>query len=147
MRLLALTSMVLVAGCTEAVPCSTCPPVDGVYSVSWADGGTAEMRADGGSCSAPSPRPASWTLTQRGANVTTVIESINLGGTLYDTYDLALTGTSSGISYRVRALVIPEGTSVDGGIRLQGTFTTRVLPENGDTCEVSDTFTAQRVSR
>ncbi|HEY1087596.1 MAG TPA: hypothetical protein VGE37_07875, partial [Archangium sp.] len=76
MRLLVLTSMVLVAGCTEAVPCSTCPPVEGVYAVSWADGGMTELQPDGGSCSAPSPRPAEWTLTQRGSNVTTVIADV-----------------------------------------------------------------------
>jgi len=95
------------------------------------------------------PRPATWTLAQTGSLITTVVAGTNLGGTLYDSYDLVLSGAGSGGSptYRLRTLVIPEGTSTDAGIRLQGTFTTRSLPVTGNPCEVNEAFTAQRSSR
>lgn len=146
MRLTPLLSLFVFAGCSDAVPCSTCPPVEGVYAVSWSalDAGTP---GDGGSCPLMGPRVASWTFTQKGAQVNTTIESVSLGGTLYDSYDLALSGSESTLSYRLRATVIPEGTSMDAGVRLQGTFTTRTLPVTGDPCEVNESFTAQRTSR
>ncbi len=93
------------------------------------------------------PRVSSWTLAQRSSQVTTKIGNVNLGGTLYDSYDMVLSGSESSLSYRLRALAIPEGTSVDAGVRLQGTFTTRTLPATGDPCEVNESFTAQRTSR
>lgn len=145
MRLLVTTICVLgLIGCGDALPCRSCPPVDGVYDVSWADAGTTE---DGGTCGVRPPRVATWTLAQRETNVSTTIDGVTLAGTLYDTYALTLSGTSAAVSYRLRATVIPTGTSADGGIRLQGTFTTTSTPEQGGLCEVSDAFTAQRVSR
>ena len=136
-----------VSGCTPAAPCSTCPSVSGTYAVNWsADGGGSQQLLDGGvvAC-AGGPRPATWTFVTRGSNVTTVIGDTTIGGTLYDTYDLLMTGPGpGGASYRLRALVIPEGTSTDAGIRLQGKFTTRTVPSSGDPCESNDAFTALR---
>ncbi|MDP2272068.1 MAG: hypothetical protein Q8N23_07325 [Archangium sp.] len=147
MRLTALFTLVVLASCgPNAAPCTTCPPVDGVYAVTW--GGDAGVLAvDGGTCSTPGSRVSTWTLGQSGTRVTTTIEDVNLGGTIYDTYDLVLSGSSSALSYRLRSVVIPEGTSMDAGIRLQGTFTTRTLPTSGEPCEVDESFTAQRTSR
>jgi len=86
-------------------------------------------------------------LAQRGTQVTTTIAGVNLGGTLYDTSDLVLSGSEGSLSYRLRALTIPEGPSTDAGVRLQGTFTTRTLQTTGEPCAVDETFTAQRTSR
>jgi hypothetical protein len=148
MRLTPLSILVVLAGCSDALPCSTCPPLDGVYAVSWAANDGGQPIADGGSCPVEGPRAPTWTLSQRGSQVTTSIEGVNLGGTLYDSYDLVLSGSEGGLSYRVRALVVPEGTSADAGVRLQnGTFTTRTLPVSGDPCEVNESFSAQRTSR
>lgn len=134
----------LVSACSDAQPCRSCPPIDGVYAVSWADAGTS---ADAGSCPQSGPRVPSWTLAQRQTTVTATIAGVNLGGTLYDTYDLVLSGSEGALTYRLRALTIPEGPSTDAGVRLQGTFTTRTLPASGEPCEVDETFTAQRTSR
>jgi hypothetical protein len=134
----ALVVLLAMAACTDAQPCHNCPPVDGVYSVTWGDAGVAST--------CPGPKPPSWTITGE-TQLITQVNDITLGGTLYDTYDLLMTGTKVGLSYRMRSLVIPEGTTADAGIRMTGTFTTRTVPTEGDPCEANETFTAQRTSR
>lgn len=141
---LTLFSMLLLAGCTDAQPCSSCPAVDGVYAVTWGDL-DAGTRGDGGACPVSGPQVATWTLAQQQSQVTTTIANVNMGGTLYDSFNLALSGSDTGLSYRLRALAIPSGTSADGGMRLEGTFSTRSL--TADPCEVTEAFTAQRTSR
>ena len=136
--------MVLGVACSDAAPCRDCPAIDGLYAVSWPDGGAA---SDAGACPSSGPRVPGWTLAQQGSRVTSTIGGVNLGGTIYDTYDLLLSGSEGTLSYSVRAIVIPTGTSTDGGVDLRGTFTSRNLPSSGDPCEVSETFTAQRTSR
>jgi len=135
------------SGCTPAAPGSNCPPGSGTCAVSWStDGGGAQQLLDGGvvAC-AGGPRPAMWTFVHKESNVTSVIDGTPIGGTFYDTYDLLMSGSGpGGASFRLRALVIPEGTSTDAGIRLQGTFTTRTVPSSGDPCESNDAFTALR---
>jgi hypothetical protein len=142
---LTLFSILILAGCTDTVPCSSCPAIDGVYAVTWGDS-VAGARADGGACLVNGPRVTEWTLEQRTSQVTTTIANVNMGGTLYDTYDMVLTGSESALSYRLRALTIPSGSGADAGVRLQGNFITRTLVAE-DPCEVSDAFTAERVSR
>lgn len=145
MRLRLLVTLgVVVTGCTDAVPCHSCPPVDGVYAVDWGDGGSS---MDAGRCPVTGPRVPTWTLLQRDTQITATIAGVNLGGTLYDSYDLVLSGAEGTLNYRMHALTIPEGTSTDGGIKLRGTFTTRTVPATGDPCEVNEAFTAQRTSR
>lgn len=145
MRLTPHLFLLVLVGCSDALPCRTCPPVDGVYAVSWADAGPSNT--DGGMCPVVGPRDQTWTFVQKDTQVTSTISGVNLGGTLYDTYDLVLSGSDGNLSYRLRSLVIPEGASMDGGIRLQGTFNTRTLPASGEPCEVNESFTAQRTSR
>lgn len=146
MRRFVLLVITALAGfaCGDALPCRACPPVDGVYAVKWADAGTASL--DGG-CSVGVPRVDAWTFTQRDTNVTTTIADVAMGGTLLDSYDLVLSGSSAGVTYRLRALAIPSGTSADAGMKLQGSLVTRLLEQSGDLCEASEAFTAQRVSR
>ena len=144
MRLTVLVTMgVAVSACSDAAPCRTCAPIDGVYAVDWGDAG---ISTDAGRCPVAGPRVPTWTLNQRDTQITTTIQSVNLGGTLYDTYDLVLSGSDGALSYRLRALTIPEGARTDAGVKLRGTFTTRTLPASGDPCEVNDAFTAQRTS-
>ncbi len=138
MRLPVLTVCLAFTACSSALPCTSCPPVDGTYAVSWVDGGNEGC---------PGPRVPTWKLTEKAPQVTTTLNDIPLGGTLYDSYDLLLTGGEVGLTYRLRALVIPEGTSTDAGVRLQGTLTSRVTPSGGEACESVETFTAQRTSR
>lgn len=138
-----LLSVVALLGCANAVPCSNCPPVDGVYSVAWPDAGPVVT----GGCIAEGPRPATWTFVQKESTVTTTIAGVAVGGTYFDSYDMALSGAQSGVNYRLRALAIPTG-EVDAGIELRGSLTTRLIDETtGDLCEVTDSYTAQRISR
>lgn len=104
---------------------------------------------DGGvNMSCPGPRLPSWTLSQRDTQITTTIAGIPLGGTLYDSYDLLLTGGQTGLTYRLKALAIPEGGTADAGMRLVGSFLTRTTPvDGGEACESNEGFTAQRTSR
>lgn len=133
--LLGLGLAALLAACSDAVPCQRCPNVEGTYAMTWSDGGVSDLP-----CALPGPRPATLTLAQSGSRVTTALGDVPLGGTLYDTYDLPLTGRDATESYALRALVIPTGTSVDGGIRLQGTLTTRRVDDQGADCETRDDF-------
>ena len=147
MRQTLLVLVLTLAACSDAVPCRTCPPIDGVYAVDWGDAGVVATM-DAGGCPAAGPRVPSWTFVQTDSRVTTTIAGANLGGTLYDSYDLVMSGSAdSTLSYDLHALTIPEGTGADAGIKLQGTFTTRTLPSSGTPCEVSEAFTAQRTSR
>lgn len=98
--------------------------------------------------SCPGPRLPSWTLNQRDTQITTTIAGVALGGTLYDSYDLLLTGGQTGLNYRLKAIAIPEGGTADAGVRLVGTFQTRTTSnDGGDTCESNEGFTAQRTAR
>lgn len=140
LMLSALVLVVMAAACGSNTPCRTCPAIDGTYSVRWdADGGV--------NMSCPGPRVPAWTFVQRDTQITTTVAGVPLGGTLFDSYDLLLTGTQTGLTYRLKALAIPEGTTDDAGVRLQGTFTTRTLADGGDFCESNEGFTAQRTSR
>ncbi len=139
-----MTTLVVLVGCSEAQPCSSCPPVDGTYAVTWVDGGGVTTN----DCTLEGPRPPSWTLVQRGANVTTAIEQVAIGGTYFDSYDMLLTGGETGVSYRLRALAVPNGVMPDGGMDLRGSLTSRKVDDaTGELCEVTDSFTAQRTSR
>jgi hypothetical protein len=123
------------AACSDAVPCQQCPNVEGTYAMTWSDGGLSDRP-----CAAPGPRPATMAFMQSGSRVTTALGDVPLGGTLYDSYDLPLTGRDARESYAMRTLVIPTGTSQDGGIRLLGTLTTRRTDDAGDDCEHRDEF-------
>ncbi|MFO0597407.1 MAG: hypothetical protein U0228_19010 [Myxococcaceae bacterium] len=138
--LMAVGIAAVVPACGSNSPCRTCPPIDGTYTVRWdTDGGP--------NPSCPGPKVPTWTFNQHDTQITTTIGGIALGGTLYDSYDLLLTGAQSTLSYRLKAIAIPEGSSDDAGIRLLGTFTTRTIGDAGDTCESNEPFTAQRTSK
>lgn len=142
MRALVLTTVVLMS-CTDSQPCRNCPSVQGTYAMAWADAGTVTE-----GCSLEGPRPPMLTLTHRDSNVTTSIGNSMIGGTLYDTYDLSLSGGDDGFTYKLRALSIPEGGGGDAGMSLRGSLTTgRVDTSSGEYCEAAESFTAQRISR
>lgn len=144
------TLFLLTAACSDALPCSACPPIDGTYAVSWqTDAGGSVALADGGLASAdcPGPRPATWLITERSPDaVTLVIDDQPLQGVLYDTYDLSLTGAVGQTRWQVHALAIPQD-GIDAGMQLQGTFDTTVPTDSGDICQSREAFTAQRTSR
>jgi hypothetical protein len=146
MRQTRILLVLTLAACTDSVPCLNCPPIDGVYAVDWGDGGIDTSDAGAG-CPFTGPRDSTWTLTQSAARVTAVVAGTTLGGTLYDSYDLVLSGSADSASYNLHALTIPEGTGPDAGVELKGTFTTHTVPTTGEPCALSEAFTAQRTSR
>lgn len=144
MRALLVMPVLMFVGCSDSQPCRSCPPVDGVYAMQWQDGGGVLT----GGCAIEGPRPPTLVLAQQDTNVTTTIEGAAIGGTFYDSYDLVLSGTGEGgASYRLRALAIPEGGGGDAGMSLRGSLTSRRLDDEGELCELTDSFTAQRTSR
>ena len=144
---LLLLVLMLAAACNDSVPCRNCPPIDGTYAVDWGDGGIDTSVDAGAGCPFTGPREPSWNLMQTDTRVTATIAGTTLGGTLYDSYDLVLSGSADSTTYNLRALTIPQGTGPDAGIELKGTFTTHTLPATGDPCVLSEAFTAQRTSR
>lgn len=134
-RALLLLAAVVLAACSDAVPCTNCPKVGGTYTMSWGDAGVTDQP-----CATPGPRPAMLTLEQSESRVNTTVADVRLSGTLYDSYDLAMTGLAVEVSYQFKALVIPTGTSLDGGIRLTGQLTTRRSGADGGACETRDPF-------
>lgn len=153
MRLLISACFLVLVGCgSESVPCSNCPSLSGTYAVSWSlDAGTATM-FDGGSSvnpACPGPRPATWAITEpSNGQVVLAVGEVPLAGNYFDTYDVVLSGSGNGVSYSLRAIAIPEGGTLDAGIRLQGELTTRTTPVDGtDFCSSLENFTAVRSSR
>mgnify|MGYP007112207459 CR=1 FL=1 len=138
-RLLPLCWLLLGA-CGEVAPCVSCPQVAGDYTVLWGD-----SEVDEG-CTIDGPRVAELTLAQTDSNVTTAVNAVPMGGTLYVTYDLLLRSGNAERSYALRAVVIPGAQLIDGGtdIELRGSFTTQELDEAGNQCEARDSFTATR---
>lgn len=134
-----LAVALLLAGCSDAVPCTNCPKVGGTYTLTWGDAGVTDQP-----CAAPGPRPAMLTLEQSESRVNADLEGVRVSGTLYDSYDLAMTGLSVDVSYQLKALVIPTGTTLDGGIRLTGTLTARRTGADGGSCETRDPFEATK---
>ncbi len=133
--LLLASLLAAVAGCSDAVPCQTCPDVAGTYTLGWSDGGATDQP-----CDAPGPRPGMLTLRQSRSIINATVGEVALSGTLYDTYDLTMTGLTSSESYQLRALVTPTGTSLDGGIRLTGTLLVRRSGTDDGGCDTRDAF-------
>lgn len=130
-----LLAAVLQLSCSDAVPCTNCPKVGGTYTMAWGDAGVTDQP-----CPTPGLRPAMLTLEQNESRVNATLGEVRVSGTLYDSYDLAMTGLALDVSYQLKALVIPTGTSLDGGIRLTGHLTTRRTDADAGTCETRDPF-------
>lgn len=124
------------AGCTNATPCSTCPPLAGTYSVSWQ---RALQVADG--CAATGPQPQTLTFSQAGSTASVLVGGLELSGSVYDTFDFSLSATQTDVSYVLRGTVIPTDAASDAGVRITGTLTSR-----SDTCEIRENYTGDKIS-
>ncbi|MEW6430767.1 MAG: hypothetical protein AB1730_04600 [Myxococcota bacterium] len=133
---LALLALAL-AACTNASPCSTCPPLAGTYSVAWE---RALNLADG--CAATGPQPQTLTFSQAGATASVLVDGVELQGSVYDTFDFSLSGTRPDVSYLLRGTVIPTDAATDAGVRITGSLTTRT-----DACELRENYTGDKISR
>jgi hypothetical protein len=123
-----------VYGCPgEVRPCTTCPPIEGGWTLVF------EAPREGG-CAEEGPEPSSrLDLERTGAALRGTLGEAQLRGTLYDTYDLTLSGASTGadggvVSTVLRARYVPAiGGGADGGLdRLVGSLS--VAPSGS--CEV-----------
>ncbi len=133
----AMVVMLMMLGCGDQRPCTSCPSVIGAYLVSWQSG----LPSMG--CPTEGPRPQNFNLTQVGSTASLFIGGEALRGTLYDTYDFQLIGGRGELVYSLRGRAV-VGSSADGGtpgVRLVGTLFTRTM--NG--CELGEPYTADRI--
>lgn len=124
------------AACTNASPCSTCPPLAGTYSVSWQ---RALQIADG--CAATGPQPQTLTFSQAGSTASVLIDGVKLAGSVYDNYEFSLSSTQVDVSYQLQGVVIPTDASTDAGVRIDGHLVSR-----SDTCEIRENYTGDKIS-
>ncbi|MEW5737783.1 MAG: hypothetical protein AB1938_02595 [Myxococcota bacterium] len=140
MKPLALTAAFLaglaLASCTNAAPCSVCPPLAGTYAVSWE---RALQVTEG--CPLTGPQPLTLTFSQAGATASTLVNGVELNGSVYDTYDFSLSGTTVVGGYVLRGTVIPTDAATDAGVRIVGHLTTRT-----DNCELRENYAGDKIS-
>jgi hypothetical protein len=141
--------LLLTLSCGAALPCTTCPELAGSYAASW-------KRAAGYEGCAVAPPPGTFSLTQSGASVRASLGDAALQGTLFDTFDLTLTGGADPrYALHARAVTTTVTVGWDGGagadagsqpraaVRLVGALTTSPLDAG---CDARDEFTADRVT-
>ncbi len=125
------------ASCTDVLPCSTCPTMEGPYTFTWATTTTND------SCPLPAAPPASVTFTRVGSSLRTALGSQELSGTLFDTYDFTLSGGLD-TSYNLRGRLVTRGTGDAGVISLTGSLRTRLTDAKGGICDFDSKFTAAK---
>jgi len=138
MKLLITSALAAVAlsTCTNAAPCSVCPPLAGTYAVSWE---RAINVADG--CPLSGPQPLTLTFAQSGAAASTLVNGLELHGTVYDTYDFALSGTNNLVGYQLRGTVIPTDAATDAGVRIVGYLNSRT-----ENCDLRENYAGDKIS-
>lgn len=134
--LAAAAALATLAACTNALPCSTCPPLAGTYSVSWL---RALQAGDG--CPATGPQPPTLTFTQGGSTAAVLVGGVQLTGTVYDTFDFSLSGNQVDVSYVLRGTVVATDSATDAGVRVLGSLTTRT-----EACELREDYTGDKIS-
>ncbi|MCA2976857.1 MAG: hypothetical protein INH41_04025 [Myxococcaceae bacterium] len=137
-----LLACVLLGACGDQRPCTACPALTGPYLISWQRG----VPADG--CPARGPVPVNLTLSQQGNRLSTLVDGLELRGTLFDTYDFSLNGGLDDLGYTLRGRAVVDGPLAlpDGGapqparVRLVGSLNSRK-----GACDLSEPFTADRL--
>jgi hypothetical protein len=123
--------------CTNAQPCSTCPPIEGVWFLQYV---APVFPCDAGT---PLPTPPNALQLQReGSVLRSVLDGIELTGTLYDTYDFTLNGQAlgGGETVSMRALYRPASNPDAGDEQLLEGRLTR----DTEACSEQRTFTGAR---
>ena len=130
--------MLSLVACSDAQPCVACPSIEGVYTMSWTHTST--------TCRLQGPTPATITVGQVNSTMTAIIGAESFQGTLYDSYDFALTGFSNSSSSVMRGYAVP-GSFADAGLRtavtLNGTLSTTDLQSDAG-CSGTDDFVGTR---
>ena len=100
MRFAVAAVVLTMTACTDALPCSSCPAIEGAYAVSW--------EAPMSSCSVGVPRTTGLSFTRVGSSLHSTVAGQPLTGTLYDTYDFTLSGGID-VSYSLRGRLVLVG--------------------------------------
>jgi hypothetical protein len=91
---LATTATALAAGCGDnGAPCTTCPPVEGRYTVAFEPG---TIPADCASLGVGLPQ-GPLDIQRTGAGLTATLDGVPMEGTVYQTFDFTLLGTQAGL--------------------------------------------------
>ncbi|MBL9038309.1 MAG: hypothetical protein JNG84_07345 [Archangium sp.] len=123
--------------CTDVLPCTACPPMEGTYTVAW------QAAPPSGTCTVPGPRPPEWTIERTGSSISTSLDGSVLTGTVYDTYDFTLSGGVDGPSFALRGRVV-VGLS-DAGVQLMGSLRTRSTGALDASCnDIDERFVADK---
>jgi hypothetical protein len=139
----------LLVCCTDALPCSNCPQIQGTYGLTWVNGTGCVV----------GPQPSLLTLTQSGSAVSANVGGTMLQGTLYDTFDFTMSGLSGDTQTRFefKAVAVTNqvvGPAADGGLADGGVLTStgvhligslRTLVQDGG-CNPTDKFTGDRLA-
>lgn len=139
-------AVVLVAACDDARPCSSCPPLEGRYALTYEGGATA------GDCATArvGEPPRELEIARSGPTIRSTALGVELTGTLYDTFDFTLAGAgvsdagSDAITYRGKFL--PPSNATDGGTLLRGSYsgTHRPVPATENTCILERSFSGTK---
>jgi hypothetical protein len=94
------------------------------------------------------PRPVNLTLTQAGNRLSSLVDGIEVRGTLFDTFDFSLTGSLEALEYSLRGRAVVSGPTgrADGGqgsastVRLVGSLSSRTAQ-----CDLTEQYTADRL--
>ncbi len=126
------------AACTDALPCSTCPEMEGAYAVSW--------EAPTGNCAVGVTRTTGLNVTRVGSSLHSTVAGQQLTGTLYDTYDFSLSGGID-VSYTLRGrLALGAHDAGAQAIHLVGTLRTSARGRDAGTfCDTDEKFTADKI--
>ncbi|MDY7227985.1 hypothetical protein [Hyalangium rubrum] len=144
---LAGTAVALSPGCGDSnvEPCTTCPPIEGRYTLEFAEGA---LPAECNPLSIELPE-GPLEVNRAGSQLTGTVDGVALQGTVYQTYDFSLVGartpTDGGTeTYSFSGRYVPA--RMDGGTgQLTGSFNgnySRTLPTGAQRCAVGRAYTA-----
>lgn len=133
---LALLGLLLSLSCTDAAPCTSCPPIEGVWFLQYTE---PTFPCDAGT---PTTPPATVSFTREGSVMRGAIEGVTLSGTLYDTYDFTLAGQSMNgdLTVNLRGLYIAPDKPDAGSDRI----TSGTLARSTASCRDERRFTGAR---
>ncbi|MBX7116719.1 MAG: hypothetical protein K1X64_20505 [Myxococcaceae bacterium] len=129
--------------CSSAAPCGMCPNVEGRYTLVYEQG-----TLSAGCMGAYQPAPE-IALSRTGAALTANYGSAALKGTLYDTYDMTLTGqeelgAGNPVTTLFRARYIEPLPGSDAGATLDGRVSRDQTMPDGGVCSVEHKLTGHK---
>jgi hypothetical protein len=144
---LAITTVALSAACggSNGAPCTSCPPMEGRYTVEFAAG---EIPNDCATLGVTLPQ-GPLDIQRAGGGLTATWDDIEMQGTLYQSLDFTLLGAEAQpdggrTQFSVNGRYAPGGT--DGGVgSISGTFTgsyTRGSAQGPRNCSILRAYTA-----